>query len=420
VIAFKKNATANSCTVEMDIEDFINLTNLINESIRDESRKMFKHPVTTHRYDVTEEVPFQPPPSQQPPSKLNDVNLAPSHLNKSPQACATITPSALAPMMSYKFWNHLTSNSNTTEEETAVAGQSSDNGEGLSFAELGISALTAILLPHTAGIIRLMCQNRFYATPIHFLVHNRSGFWIQNAWNPNTFFAEQSETEDWILRRMLPSICLLSVGSWLVFLFSSSSSSSSAHFPLAHAPIPPLSFASGFYASFLVTHWADCSTTDLVWSTRLRGLASIELFFVTFAFKSWSLIAGLTALPAFSLYSWLFFTTYKTRQKLRRHQQAIDGYDDEINDNTNNFASSEFKDSYKVKGSRQPRPPSIMKAQEQNGGVIEDWWRRKSDSRTGFATFWWIRQKDIAEVEEEARHGPTTEPRSDVVDNEFD
>ena len=43
----------------------------------------------------------------------------------------------------------------------SVAGQSSDNGEGLSFAELGISALTAILLPHTAGIIRLVSPSQF-------------------------------------------------------------------------------------------------------------------------------------------------------------------------------------------------------------------------------------------------------------------
>jgi len=443
VISFKKNTSTNSCSVEMDIEDFINLTNLINESTRYDSELSNKTLPDTMQASNQSSSSAPNRPSSFPQPHPPQPHPPPTPSSPLHQLQSATSPPAAKTLSTYKFWNSLTTSGETAEEISPVGGQSADNGKELGFAELGISAISAIILPNAAGIIRLVFQSKFYARPVQLLVHNRTGFWLQNAWNPNTFFTEQGEVEEWILQRMFPAICLLSLGSWLVFVSSHSSHS-----------LFPVNFATCAYTSFVLTHWADCSTTDLGLSAVWRGLASLHLFFITFSFKRWSHVAGLSALPSFSLYSYLFFVTYKTRQKWKRHQQAINGYDEEVNNNNNLFnennsssreiKNESFRDNQKRRQKQTQRgreraaaaaaPTAVAAAavsgnETKDGGsekdrntVIGDWWRRKSNSRTGFATFWWNtdRQRAIGPREEEEEEEEEERWRHPSTEDEFD
>jgi len=343
VISFKRNPASETCTVEMDIQDFINLTNLISESANEASFDEKSNPSHSERHSRSSE--FDSPMTTKqlsssnaegkmtPPMATLDANNYVTSLAPSSRREQSSSPPHFRQSLSSSFWKLVTSeggsNNETNPSDSYPAEGSSRGSDDFDLAKLGISAVVAIVIPHAFGVIRMVCLRSFYAHPIHSWVHNRSGFWIQDAWNPNTFFTQQSETEAWILQRMFPSVCLLSLGSWIVYTSSSSSSSLSS---LSSTNIP-INFALSIYASFVCTHWADCVTTDLRLSTFWRGLASLELFFVTFAFNSWRFVAGCCSLPAFSLYSYLFFTTYKTWQRWRRHQQAINGFDDEVNTN---------------------------------------------------------------------------------------
>jgi len=429
VISFKKNAGKENCVVEMDIQDFINLTNLISETANEEGKvkSSLDHLHRTPSPSSSVSSSSSSSSSSSPPSfssrrsprdSSNTSNSTSGLWHVAPEVNPTqrdaaqnreaplLTPTSAmtvsaAPAFSRSpfFWNQLTTDEEPTPGNAEDPG--SDPGGDFDIGNHLVSLAVAAALPHVAGLARIVFRQSFYAHPIHFLVHNRSGFWLQDSWNPNTFFTEQSETETWILERMFPCICLLSIGSWIVFLSSPSSSLSSS---LSLPPVP-VNLALSVYSCFVITHWADTLTTDLGWSCFFRGVASLELFFTTFSFKSWSYMAFFCAGPAFSLYSYLFFVTYKTRQRWKRHQQAINGYDDEVNTNANNsFAYGKANDNndftnnynkYYRNNSNNSHRPVITQQHRRRKNLKNGkspWGLWKAESRVRLSTPWWSGQ----------------------------
>jgi len=203
--------------------------------------------------------------------------------------------------------------------------QIKSEGPGKSLLTLAL----AIFLPSAGCLLRIAtnaAQGRANRHPLQTLVHNRAPFWQSYAWYPNTFFQLMSENEEWALKWMTPSVCLLGAGSWLVASYFARSNKS-------------FSIALAIYGCFVLTHWADCWIPDLNTSCKLRGAASAELFLTFFGFLRWSWLAGLSVIPALSFNTYLFYYTYKTKQRWRRHQEAIHGYASEVRNS--NFVNGE-------------------------------------------------------------------------------